>query len=148
MGNSDTPVKMPELNLIPETERGIELDAGMKQVLAVLTAYCREERVVLKASPSGVLFTASSPLGDIFHVPASTGNFAYQGKNIACSEVLVMAYPTNASKIWVRTKTIATVDNAWPLDAYDVFSFTITNLNMLHILIVGNGEKAIIAYSI
>ncbi|GAG82161.1 unnamed protein product, partial [marine sediment metagenome] len=53
MGLNDSPVKMPELNLIPESERGIELDKGMKQVMSLLTAYYRERRVTLQATPSG-----------------------------------------------------------------------------------------------
>ena len=39
MGLNDSPVKMPELNVIPETDRGIELDKGMKQVMSLLTAF-------------------------------------------------------------------------------------------------------------
>lgn len=148
MGLNDSPVKMPELNVIPETDRGIELDKGMKQVMSLLTAFWQEQRVTLKCSPSGVLFVCSSQIGDIIHVPATDDNFEYQGDNIACSEVLVMAHPSNGNTIWVRPHKIATVDNAWPLLKYDVFNCTITNLSMLHLLIPVNTERAIIAYTI
>jgi len=148
MGLNDSPVKMPELNLIPETERGIELDKGMKQVMSLLTAFWREQRVTLKSTPSGSLFTCSSQLGDIFHVPAVGNDFEYQGEDIACSEVMVMGHPANGNTIWVRPHKIATVDNAWPLLKYDVVSYTITNLSMLHILIPVDTERAIIAYTI
>jgi len=147
MGLNDSPVKMPELNLIPESERGIELDKGMKQVMSLLTAFWQEQRVTLKCSPSGVLFVSSSQVGDIFHVPATTDNFEYQGSDISCSEVLVMAHPSNGNTIWVRPHKIATVDNAWPLLKYDVINLSITNLNMLHILIPVDTERAIIAYT-
>jgi len=148
MGNPDGPVKMPELHLIPEADRGIEVDAGMKQVMSLLTAYWREKRVTLQATPSGMLFVGSSQLADIFHVPATDTDFVYQGDNIACSEVMVMGHPQNGDTIWVRSHKVATVDNAWPLLKYDVVSFTITNLSMLHILIPVNTQKAIIAYTI
>jgi len=147
MGLNDSPVKMPELNLIPESERGIELDKGMKQVMSLLTAFWQEQRVTLKCSPSGVLFVSSSQVGDIFHVLATTDNFEYQGGDISCSEVLVMAHPSNGNTIWVRPHKIATVDNAWPLLKYDVVNLSITNLSMLHILIPVDTERAIIAYT-
>ena len=147
MGVNDSPVKMPELNLIPETDRGIELDKGMKQVMSLLTAYWHEKRVTLKATPSGSLFVSSPQIGDIIHVPATGNDFEYQGDNISCSEVLVMAHPANGGTIWVRSHKIATVDNAWPLAKNDVVNCSITNLNMLHILIPVNTERAIIAYT-
>jgi len=148
MDGHDSPVKMPELNLIPESERGIELDAGMKQVMSLLTAYCKEQRVTLQATPSGMLFVGSTQIGDMFHVTANDTNYKYQGANIACSEVMVMGHPSNGDTIWVRPHKIATVDNAWPLLKYDVVSFTITNLSMLHILIPVNTQEAIVAYTI
>jgi len=147
MGVNDSPVKMPELNLIPETDKGIELDAGMKQVMSLLTAYWREHRVTLQSTPSGSLFVSSPQLKDIFHVPATENNFVYQGDDIACSEVMVMGHPSNGDTIWVRPHKIATVNNGWPLLKYDVISFTITNLSMLHILIATVTERVIIAYT-
>lgn len=148
MGANDSPVKMPELHLIPETDRGIELDAGMKQVMSLLTAYWREKRVTLQGTPSGSLFVSSPQIADIIHYPAAGNNDLYQGANIACSEVMVMGHPSNGDVIWVRSHKVATVDNAWPLLKYDVVSFTITNLSMLHILIPVTTERAIIAYTI
>ena len=147
MGNPDNPVKMPELNLIPESERGIDLDAGMKQVMALLTAYWREQRVTLKATPSGALFVTNPQIKDIFTVLAVTAGHVYHGDDIACSEVMIMGHPSNGDTIWVRPHKIATNANAWPLLKYDVMSFTITNLSMLHILIAADTERAIIAYT-
>lgn len=148
MGNPDGPVKMPEFNVIPETDRGIELEKGMKQVMSLLTAYWREKRVTLQATPSGMLFVGSSQVGDIFHELAITPNHLYNGANIACSEVMVMGHPSNGNTIWARTHKVATVDNAWPLLKKEVISFTITNLNLLHIRIVTDTERAIILYTV
>lgn len=147
MGNPDSEVKMPEFNILPEVERGLDVDKGMKQVLAVLTAYWREKRVALRASDNGILFTTSPQIIDIIHVAGSGANDTYQGPDCACSEVMVIGHPSNGDTIWVRTHKTATVDNAWPLLKYHVLNFSITNLNLLHILIETDTERAIIAYT-
>jgi len=142
------PMNIPELNLMPEPVGGIQLSDDMQQVLAMLTGYWHNKRVLLKATPSGVLFVTSPQLKDIIHVAATSGSFAYQGSNIECSEVLVLAHPDNTGRVWVRTNTAAAVTNALPLDKGDSIVLGITNLNMLRLLIVTNGEKAIVAYSL
>jgi len=133
--------------LIPESERGIDLDRGMKQVMSLLTAYWREQRVTLRSTPSGALFVTNPQIKDIFHIPAGEDNAVWQGDDIACSEVMIMGHPSNGDTIWVRPHKIATVNNSWPLLKYDVMSFTITNLSMLHLLIETVTERAIIAYT-
>lgn len=142
------PMKIPELDIKPDPQGGIELSQNMQQVLSTLAGFWKYTRVLLKASPSGILYVGSPPIEDIIHATATSANYAYQGSNIPCSEIMVMGHPSNGSKIWVRTKQAATVDNSWPLDANDVISIGITNLNMLHILIVADTEKAIIAYTL
>lgn len=148
MAGNDSPVKMPELQSIPESERGVVLDEGMKQVLSVLAAYWQEKRVSLKASPGGILFTSSPPIGDIFHVTADQENYLYQGGDIQCSEVMVMGHPDNSDLVWARTKTAATNANAWPLAANTVVGFSVVNLSQLRLRIIDNGEIAIVAYTI
>lgn len=141
-------MQCPELDITPKPEGGIQLSDNMQQTLALLTAFWHNQRVVLKASPSGVLFTTSPQLEDIIHVPAGTGDFAYRGPDLKISEVMVMGHPDNTGNIWARSKVAATVNNAWPLAAKEVMGFTITNLNMLRLMIKVNGEKAIIAYTL
>lgn len=148
MANPDSPIKMPELQWIPETDRGIDVDKGMKQVMSLLTAYWRERRVTLQSTPSGMLFVGSSQLADIFTVLSNATDFEYQGDNIACSEVMIMGHPSNGGTIWARPHKIATVNNAWPMLKKEVISFTITNLNMLHLLIPVDTERVIVAYTI
>lgn len=141
------PLRIPELDIKPEPTGGIQISKDMQQVLSTLTGFWRNKRLLLKASPSGILFTCSPQLEDIFHVTGSGANDTYQGDDIPCSEILIMGHPSNASKVWVRKGSEATVNNAWPLDANDVVNLSVINLNMLHLLIVADGEKAIIAYS-
>ena len=142
------PLRIPELDIKPEPTGGISLSENMQQVLSTLTGFWRNKRVLLKASPTGILMTTSPQLQDIYHETAIGVNDTFQGADIPCSEVMVMGHPDNTGKVWVRKGVTATVDNAWPLDANDAVSLTVTNLNQLQLLIVGDTEKAIIAYSI
>jgi len=87
-------------------------------------------------------------LEDIFHEAATQNDYVYQGPDIRCSEVMVMGHPENTGNVWVRTKVAATVNNSWPLAAKEVMGFTVTNLNMLHLLIKLDTEVAIIAYTL
>lgn len=143
-----TPLNVPELDLKGQPDSPATLSDNIQQVLSTLCGFWKNRRTLLKSSPSGILFTASPQLEEIYHVTGVGANDTYQGENKPCTEVMVMGHPDNTGKIWVRTKKAASVDNAWPLDANDATGFTITNLNMLHILTVLDGEKAIIAYSI
>ena len=147
MDGHDSPVKMPELNVIPESERGIELDAGMKQVMSLLTAYWREERVTLRASQGGILFVTSPQIRDIIHVNGVAVTFKYQGDNIACSEVMIMSHPDNLLTVWVKPHAPALATNAWPLEPKEVINISITNLSMLNLLFGNVTDKAIIAYT-
>ena len=142
------PMKCPELDLQPVPTGSVELSENMQQTLALLTAFWHNQRVVLKASPSGVLFTCSPQLEDILHVPAVGADYPYQGPDLKCSEVMVMGHPDNTGNVWARSKKVATVNNSWPLAAKEVVGFSITNLNMLHLLIKLADEIAIIAYTL
>lgn len=148
MQGNDSPVKMPEMHLPPEADRGIELDAGMKQVLALLTAYWGEKRVALAGSPSGVLFVSSAQLAGIWHVTDTGGNYNYRGPDRLCSEVMVMGHPSAAGTSWVQVHKLATTTNAWPIAAKETIGCTITNLNMLNVLIPTANDRVIIAYSV
>ena len=142
-----TPIPCPELNIVPEPEGAVGISKDMQQTFALLTGFWRNKRILLKATPSGGLCVCSPQIKDVFHITADTDSYAYQGENVPCSEVLVMAHPDNTSEVWVKPNNTATVDNAWPLSAGDVIGFTISNLNMLNLLIVTNGEKVIITYT-
>jgi len=119
----------------------------MQQVLALLAGYWQNKRVLLKATPSGMLCVTSPQVKDIYHVTANDDNYAYQGENIGCSEVMVIAHPDNTGRIWVKAHALALTTNSIPLDKKELFSFTITNLNMLNLLIATDTEKAIVIYT-
>lgn len=147
MTNIGRPLTIPELNLTPEPSGAIKLSDDMQQTLSLLVGFWLNKRVVLKASPSGILFVTCPQIKDIFHVTATGANYTYQGDNTPCSEILVMGHPDNTGKVWVKPHATATVNNALPLAAGDVFGLSVTNLNMLNLLIETNGEKAIVVYT-
>lgn len=147
MNTIGNPMTIPELDLKPEPTGGIQLSEDMQQTLSLLTAFWLNKRILLKASPSGILFTASPQIKNVFHVTASSGNYVYQGDNIECTEIMIMGHPDNTGKVWIKPHDIAATTNAWPLNKGDAICLSITNLNMLNLLIVTNGEKAIVAYA-
>jgi len=147
MVNPDSPVKMPELHLIPEADKGIELDTGMKQVMAVLTAYYREERVTLRASQGGILYTASPQIKDTILVPANATPYVWQGDNIACSEVGIGGVITNTALVWVRPHKAVDATHGWLLGPGEVICISVNNLNQIHLKIELTGELACIAYT-
>jgi len=142
------PMAVPELDLRPEPAGAIQLTEDMQQVFALLAGYWKNKRVLLKASSLGVLFVSSPQLTDIFHVTAPSDNYAYQGEDIACTDVLVMGHPDNVGTIWARPHTPAAITNAWPLLKKESIDFTLSGLTQLHLLFTTSGDKAIIAYTI
>ena len=148
MPDINKPMNIPELNLKPPIDGKVRLSEDMQQTLALLTAYGVNQRKLLRASESGVLNVASARIKDILHYVGVGANDTQVGDNVSCTECLVMAHPENTGKIWVRPDKEASVDNAWPLAKSEVVNFTLDNLKQLNMLIVVDGEKLIVAYSI
>lgn len=84
---------------------------------------------------------------NIEHFMGSGANDIQQGSDVGCGELLVMGHPDNGGTVWVRTGETATVNNAWPLAAGEVFSFNVDNLSKLQMLIVVDGDDLIVAYA-
>ena len=140
-------MQISELNLKPPIEGALRLSEDVQQTLALLTAYGIDERKLLRCSESGVLNVVSPRLKDIEHYTGSGVNDTQSGKDIACSEIMVMGHPDNTGLVWVRSGVTATVDNSWPLAANMAIGFTVDNVKQLSMLIVVDGEKLIVAYS-
>jgi len=138
---------IPDLNLKPPITTAIKLTTDMQQTLALLTAYADNKRVTLQASESGVLSVASAKIKDIVHYTGVGANDTQTGKDVPCTECLVMGHPDNTGTVWVRPYKTATVDNAWPLLKGEVVGFTVDNLKHLNMLIVVASEKVIVAYT-
>ena len=147
MGKIRTNLRIPGLNLDPPIKGDIQLSADMQQTLALLTGMGDNKRVVLRATEAGVLQTVSPQLKEIVVVTADSTPYAWQGGDVACSEVAVIAGLDNAGRVWVRPNSAASAANGWPLDKAEVFGFTISNLNQLHVNIQTSGEIAVVAYT-
>ena len=147
MSDINKPMSIPELFLKPPIDGKVRLSEDIQQTLALLVAYCDNKRVVLKASESGVLNTASARIKDIVHYTGVGANDTQVGDGIVCTECLIMGHPDNTGNVWVRADKTATTDNAWPLAAGEVVNFTLDNLKQLNMLIVVAGEKVIVAYT-
>jgi hypothetical protein len=148
MDDMQKTMQAPELGLHQKVERLIRVQEEVQQSLATLLGYAGNQRVLLKASPSGILYAASPRLSDVVHYTAGAPSTAKQGDDLPCTEVLCMAHPDNTGRIWVRTMKTAAANNAFPLDKTDVIGFSVENLNQLHALIVANGDTLIVGYSL
>ncbi|KKL05731.1 hypothetical protein LCGC14_2603120 [marine sediment metagenome] len=140
-------MRIPELNLDPPVKGEIRLSEDMQQTLALLTGYGDNKRVVLKATESGVLHVVSPQLKEIVVLTADATPYAWQGGDVPCTEVALIAGLDNAGRVWVRPNSAASAVNGWPLDKAEVFAFTISNLNQLHVTIQTSGEIAVLAYT-
>jgi hypothetical protein len=148
MAKIGLPISDTALRLSPPVGTQPPVDDRIQQILALLLGYSRRERVPLSCSPNGILHTASPALTDVVHYTAVGPNEAQQGDNVACTEILCMAHPDNAGKIWVRTRKGALSTNAFPLDAGDVIGFSAENLADLHALTITTGDTLIVGYSL
>ncbi len=148
MAKMTMPLASDQVGLRPSLSSQIPVSDELRQAIAMLFGFSQGERVALNATPSGILYTTSPRLVDVFHWTAAAPNTAKQGDNIACSELLCMAHPDNTGRIWVRTKTAAAANNAFPLDKGDIIGFSVENLSELRALIVANGDTLIVGYSL
>lgn len=138
-------MQIPTLDLKPPIAETLSLSDDIQQTLAMLAGYAVNQRVLLNASPTGALRTTSGRLIDVKHYTGSGANDHPTLDDIPCTEVLVMGHPDNTGKLWVRNSEAATVNNAWPLVASDAINLSVDNVNQLSILVVVDGEKAIVA---
>jgi len=148
MAKVTLPIASDQIGLRPPLPSQIPVSDELRQTLALLLGYHQGDRIPLACSPSGILYTASPRLVDVFHWTAAAPNTSKQGDNIACTEVLCTAHPDNTGRIWVRTRSTAAANNAFPLDKGDPIGFSIENLSELFALIVANGDTLIVGYSL
>lgn len=141
------PFKIEDLLLKPEMAGRIKLSDDMQQTLASIVGFDGAARRLLRCSNKGTLYTTSPRIANIIHVKRTNGNYAWRGTDIKVSEVMILGHPTNSSLIWVKNDELASDANGWPLAANAVLNMTLDNLLNLHLLIVGDEETAIVAYT-
>lgn len=138
-------MQIPSLNLKPPIEGAVRLSEDIQQTLALLVGYAVNERVPLACTVGGVLYTTGPRFFDVQHVTGSGANDHPTMPDIPCAEVLVLGHPDNTGKIWIRPGNAATVNNAVPIAKSEGMTFSIHNTKSLSVLVVVDGEKAILA---
>jgi hypothetical protein len=131
-------------NIVPQ----VPLTISVQQAVALMMGYAYGQAVVLRSSPSGVLYVAEPRIVDVFHWTAAGANAPFQGEDIACTQVLCIGHPDNAGMVWVAARRAAATTDSIPLAKNVTFTFSVENLNELHALIVTATEKLIVAYSL
>jgi hypothetical protein len=148
MAKIGLPISDTSLRVSPSLGPQPTMDERLQQAVALLLGYAKGERVPIVCSPSGILATAGPALTDVLHYTSTAPNEAKQGDNIACTEILCMAHPDNAGRLWVRTRKTAAANNAFPLDKGDVIGFSVENLAELRALTIATGDTLIVGYSL
>jgi len=140
-------MQIPELNLRPPITDAVNLSNDMQQTLALLAAYDVNTRKLLRCSASGILSIASPRLIDIKHYTRTAIDNPTAGDDLLCTEVLVLAHPDNAGRVWVRSGGVAGTTNSWPLAAGAVMGFSVDNLCQLKMHFPVQDEILIVAYT-
>jgi len=138
-------MQIPELGLKPPIEGAMRLSEDMQQTLALLCGYAVNKRVLLATTDFGVLHTTGPRFADVKHITGSGANDHPDMPDIACSEIMVMGHPDNTGLVWVRPGDAATVNNAVPIAANNAMVFSTHNVRNLSVLVVVDGETAILA---
>jgi hypothetical protein len=141
-----TPLQVPELELQPPYAGNIVLSSEMQQSLALLTAFYKNTRVILKGTPNGILNVTSCLIQDVEILTSTAPNEDKQGSDIKCSECIVISHPDNVGRIYFKPNATATTANGLPLDSGDSLNVGTYNLNSLNFLIVSTGDKVILLY--
>lgn len=147
MGVIRSPFDIPELNTKPPMDTSPRVSDDIQQTLATLVGYDGVTRHLVRCTPRGLLQVVNPRIIGFLNISRTNGNYAYQGSNIPCSEIIVRADKDNSSLVWVNVFAVAGEDIGWPLSANEYITMTITNMQQLHLLIVGDAEKVVILYT-
>ena len=147
MGKPRIPFGFEDIPTKPEMSPQPSISDDIQQTLATLVCYDGETRRLVRGTKQGKLQVVN-PLAALFvNIPATAGNFLWQGDTIPCSEVVVRAHPDNADRVWVNIFAAAAADTGWPLDKNEYVTLTVNNLEHIHLKIIANNEKVILLYT-
>ena len=126
----------------------IPMTTMIQQSLAMMLGYTYGEGVVLRASPSGILYVAEPRISDVFHWTAGGAGATFKGDKKACTQIMCIGHPDNADLVWIAPRKTASATNGIPIAKNQSVTLSVENLDELNALIVANGEKLIVAYSL
>ena len=141
------PMQSSELGYQQAVARLTRVSDEMTQSLASIMGYSVNQRVLLKASASGVLYTVTPRVSDIIQWLAVGDNEEHQGPDLACSAVLLRCALANIDNVYVSIRKTTTTANSLPLQKGEWVIFSVDNLNELHCLIAKTGDIFVVMYS-
>ena len=147
MDTIQKPMQSSELGYQQAIARLTRVSDEMTQSLASIMGYSVNQRVLLKASASGVLYTVTPRVSDIIQWSAVGDNEAHQGQDLACSAVLLRCALANIDNVYVSIRKTTTTINSLPLQKGEWVIFSVDNLNELHCLIAKTGDIFVVMYS-
>lgn len=119
----------------------------LQQTVALLVGWDKSTRRLVSVSPTGVLHVASAPVKGIVNLLSGGDGTTQQGDDIATSEVLIRAKPTNSGRVWVNVGAAAAVDTGYPLDSGEPVTFSVNNLHTLHFYFTKDADRLVIVYT-
>jgi len=143
----EIPFPFGDLPLKPELTGKIKVSEDVTQTLATLLGWDGSSRKLLRTAQSGIIQVTSPQMRRIYHETGSGAGDVITFGDIPTTEVMVRGHPDNGELLWVSIGETPTANNGWPLSANDNIVLSIDNLNRLQILVVTDGNKAIIAYT-
>lgn len=141
------PLTFEDLPVKPPLIGRPRISEDLQQTAALLVGWDNTTRRLLRVSPTGVLYVASSPVKGIANVLFAADDYDWQGEDIPTSEVLVRAHPDNTGRVWANVAAAAAADSGYPLDAGEWVKWSINNLHTLYLLGSATATKAIVIYT-
>lgn len=148
MAEIDKPFPLADIPIKPPLTGRPRISEDIQQTLAAIAGWDGASRRLLGCMLSGSLYVVSPPVKDFVTVTAVGASDVITFGDIPTTEVLIMGALANANWVWVGVNRVPAVNDGWPLASNDWVKLTINNLNQLQLLIVNNGEKAHLMYTV
>lgn len=148
MAKLGLPIADESLDIYPKLPPNIPLTNEVQQTLSLILGYSNSDRVPLRASPSGILYTCTPRISDIIQWLAVANDELHQGPELPCSIVLLRCALANTGNVYVSVRKTATITNSLPLQKGEWVIFSIENLSELHCLIATAGDVFIVMHSL
>lgn len=148
MDTIQKPMQADELGYQQAVARLVRVSDEMTQSLASIMGYATNQRVLLKASASGILYTTTPRISDIIQRKAVGDNEAWQGPDLPCSAVLIRCALANTDNVYVTVRKTATTANSLPMQKGEWVIFSVENLNEVRALIAKTNDILVVMYSL
>lgn len=142
------PLPFEDLPTAPPLTGRVRVSEEVLQTISLAVGWDGASRRFLRCTKTGILQTINPLLQGFINITGVGANYNYQDADVYCTEVVVRAHPDNTGRVWVNAYAPAAADTGWPLDAGEYVPLTVLNLSHVHLLIVVDGEKVILEYTL